>query len=52
MKQKGTRRIGTFGVREMGIYGEKILHAPKDTKGRFDLSICEDGTLVYQPVKP
>jgi hypothetical protein len=50
-------RIGTFCVRDIGRKdhtrnGEKILHAPKGTQGRFDLIVMQDGTLVYQPVHP
>ena len=50
MQKIAGRRIGTFGVRELGLYHEKILHAPKDTAGRFDLIVMSDGTLIYKPV--
>lgn len=44
--------IGTYGVREIGIYKEKILHAPKTTEGRFKLVAYPNGDLMYMKVHP
>ena len=42
--------VGTYGVRTVGEkYKEKVMHAPKNTDGRFDLWVYPDGTLEYRP---